>query len=312
MDASGKGPHVGKVWPGSTTFVDFFHPNASQYWQDMLDRLYQKVKFSGVWLDMNEYANFCDGACNPPAEQTAFDYSKDLPYQPGEDGIESHTISLNSTHYGNLSEANVHAFAAFLETEATNQFLAKKGQRPFIISRSSTFGSHKYGFHWTGDNYAAWDYLKGSIADNFNNQMFGLQMVGPDICGFGGNTTEELCARWYQIGSLYPFARSHNDIQSIDQEPYSLGATVLASAKTNLKLRYSLLKYYYSIFVAKRGLGTIFKPLFFEFPFDSNTYLDDIVDTQFLIGPNLMAAPVVEKGATERKVYFPDVHWVSL
>ena len=116
MDASGKGPHVGKVWPGATTFVDFFHPNASQYWQDMLDRLYQKVKFSGVWLDMNEYANFCDGACNPPAEQTAFDYSKDLPYQPGEDGIESHTISLNSTHYGNLSEANVHAFAAFLET----------------------------------------------------------------------------------------------------------------------------------------------------------------------------------------------------
>ena len=91
-----------------------------------------------------------------------------------------------------------------------------------------------------------------------------------------------------------------------------MGQTVLASAKTNLKLRYSLLKYYYSIFVAKRGLGTIFKPLFFEFPFDSNTYLDDIVDTQFLIGSNLMAAPVVEKGATERKVYFPDVNWVSL
>ena len=66
MDASGNGPYVGKVWPGSTTFVDFFHPNASQYWQDMLDRLYQKVQFSGVWLDMNEYANFCDGACNPP------------------------------------------------------------------------------------------------------------------------------------------------------------------------------------------------------------------------------------------------------
>lgn len=29
----------------------------------MLDVLYNKVKFSGVWLDMNEYANFCDGTC---------------------------------------------------------------------------------------------------------------------------------------------------------------------------------------------------------------------------------------------------------
>jgi len=86
---------------------------------------------------------------------------------------------------------------------------------------------------------------------------------------------------------------------------------VLASAKTNLKLRYSFLKYFYSLFIGKKGLGTIFRPLFFEFPFDSNTYLDDIVDTQFLIGSNVMAAPVVEKGATERKVYFPDTHWTN-
>lgn len=69
----------------------------------MLERLYAKVKFSGVWLDMNEYANFCDGPCSQPTETSVFDYSKDLPYQPGEDNIESHTIPLNSTHYGGVS-----------------------------------------------------------------------------------------------------------------------------------------------------------------------------------------------------------------
>jgi alpha-glucosidase (family GH31 glycosyl hydrolase) len=53
----------GKVWPGTTTFVDFFHPNATSYWEDMLNMLYSKVKFSGIWLDMNELANFCDGPC---------------------------------------------------------------------------------------------------------------------------------------------------------------------------------------------------------------------------------------------------------
>lgn len=41
-DALGK-LFVGAVWPGDTTFVDFFHPNASQYWGDMLDLLYQKI-----------------------------------------------------------------------------------------------------------------------------------------------------------------------------------------------------------------------------------------------------------------------------
>jgi alpha-glucosidase (family GH31 glycosyl hydrolase) len=183
----------------------------------MLDVLYKKVQFSGVWLDMNELANFCTGACDSPTDPAIFDYSKDLPYQPGSDNIESHTISLNATHYGNISEANAHAFSAFLETYATSQFLKSKNLKPFIITRSSTFGSSKYGFHWTGDNYASWDFLKGSIADNFANQMFGFQMVGADICGFGGNTTEELCARWFQLGSLYTFARDHSDLNSISQ-----------------------------------------------------------------------------------------------
>lgn len=80
-------------------------------------------------------------------------------------------------------------FGAFLETYATNVFLKKKNLRPFIITRSSTFGTNKYGFHWTGDNSATFDFLRCSISDNFINQLWGFQMVGPDICGFGGNTT---------------------------------------------------------------------------------------------------------------------------
>lgn len=135
--------------------------------------------------------------------------------------------------------------------------------------------------------------------------MFGFQMVGPDICGFGGDTTEELCARWYQLGALYTFARSHNADNAKSQEPYALGDTVLAAAKTNLKLRYSLLKHFYFLFVSNRGLGTIWRPLFFEFSFDSTCYNDDVADTQFLIGPNLMATPILEPGTTSRKVYFP-------
>ena len=114
MQANTQKPYVGKVWPGSTTFVDFFHPNATQFWVDMLGKLYEKVKFSGIWLDMNELANFCDGACHAPSGDYIYDYSKDLPYQPGHDQIESHTISLNATHYSNLTEANVHAYSGFL------------------------------------------------------------------------------------------------------------------------------------------------------------------------------------------------------
>lgn len=86
---------------------------------------------------------------------------------------------------------------------------------------------------------------------------------------------------------------------------------VLKAAQTNLKLRYSLLKHYYSLFITKRGLGTIFNPLFFVFPLDSNNYVDEIADTQFLIGNNLMATPILEQGVTSRNIYFSSVNWFN-
>lgn len=139
--------------------------------------------------------------------------------------------------------------------------------------------------------------------------MFGFQMVGPDICGFGGNTNPELCARWFQLGSLYTFARNHNDEGSTSQEAYALGDIVLQSAKKNLKLRYSLLKYFYLLFLNKRGLGAIWRPLFFEYPLDTNAYIDEIADTEFLIGPNIIVTPIVEQGQTSRKIYLPQTNW---
>jgi alpha-glucosidase (family GH31 glycosyl hydrolase) len=63
------------------------------------------------------------------------------------------------------------------------------------------------------------------------------------------------------------------------------------------------------LFITKKGLGSIFKPLFFVYPSDNNVYLDDIADSQFMIGPDLLAAPILEKNTTSRRVYLPDSKW---
>lgn len=76
-----------------------------------------------------------------------------------------------------------------MQSAATYNYLKKKTQLPFVLTRSSTFGSNKFAFVWSGDNYADFSFLKASIADMIISQMSGMSMNGADICGFAGNTT---------------------------------------------------------------------------------------------------------------------------
>ncbi|EQD31080.1 Glycoside hydrolase, family 31, partial [mine drainage metagenome] len=59
-----------------------------------------------------------------------------------------------------------------------------------------------------------------SVLGVMSMNMFGVPFVGSDICGFGGSTNGELCARWHWVGAFQPFSRNHNGYGEIPQEPY--------------------------------------------------------------------------------------------
>ncbi|MEE6514606.1 hypothetical protein FKM82_022909, partial [Ascaphus truei] len=180
-------------------------------------------------------------------------------------------------------------------------------KRPFVISRS-TFASHgRYAGHWTGDVKSTWEQLHYSVPAMLLFNMYGVPLVGADICGFGGNTTEELCVRWSQLGAFYPFMRNHNNLESESQEPYVFSKPAQEAIKTALYIRYSLLPYLYTLFHKAHSAGeVVVRALFMEFPSDPNTWA---IDRQFLWGSALLVTPVLDQGKTEVNGYFPPGTW---
>jgi len=97
--------------------------------------------------------------------------------------------------------------------------------------------------------------------------------------------------------------RNHNLLGAISQEPYALGPIVLEASRVSLQLRYSILKFYYSLFVKNNGQGSVFRPLFFDFHQEDDTLLG--LQNQFLIGSELMVTSVGYEALTGVGVYFP-------
>ncbi|CAI8017777.1 Alpha-glucosidase, partial [Geodia barretti] len=216
--------------------------------------------------------------------------------------LNTKTLDMDALHMnGAALEYNAHNTFGLSEAIATNKALENlKKKRSFIISRSTFPGSGSHTGHWTGDNHATFDDLEHSIIGMLNFQLFGIPLVGSDICGFHDSTTVELCTRWIEVGAFYPFSRDHNDNQSHPQELYRWPEVATVARKV-LSIRYSILPLYYTLFykahtpvtMTTPPAATVTRPLFFEFPSDVNTFG---IHTQFLIGPAIMISPVSTQG----------------
>jgi len=133
----------------------------------------------------------------------------------------------------------------------------------------------KWASRWLGDNFSQVKFMQFSVSGIMLSNMFGIPLVGADICGFLEDTTVELCTRWHYVGAFYPFSRNHNG-GTIAQEPYVWPNTAMLAMTEAIKIKYALIRYYYTQLyeMSLKGSGTFYKPLFFEFPEDLNANRD--------------------------------------
>ncbi|CAO2198822.1 unnamed protein product [Urochloa humidicola] len=326
-------PYLAQVWPGPVYFPDFLNPNGVSWWIDEVQRFHDLVPVDGLWIDMNEASNFCTGKCTiPKTHQCPIPDSKtpwvccldcknitntrwdEPPYKINASGqtarLGFNTIATSATHYNGILEYNAHSLYGFSQAIATHKALqGLQGKRPFILTRSTFVGSGAYAAHWTGDNKGTWENLRYSISTMLNFGIFGMPMVGADICGFYPSPTEELCNRWIELGAFYPFSRDHANFASPRQELY-VWESVAKSARNALGMRYKLLPYLYTLNYQAHLTGApVARPVFFSFPDFTTCYG---LSTQFLLGSSVMVSPVLEEGATSVNAMFPPGTWYNL
>ena len=303
---------------------------AEELWSYAMEKYYDEVKYDGIWLDMNEPAMIMvddieRGELLP--EGYTFDENKNpfekIPYVPeyreNHPTIRGRTLSENC--YSKLLEENKFLYGynfkpliPYLETKITyEQFINIQHKRPFILSRSTSLGQGKYGFHWLGDNNSNYKDMKNGIKIIFQFQIYGIPLTGDDICGFNEDTWDSLCARWMSLGAFFPFSRNHNSINRKPQEPYAFGenSKTYISSKIALNMRYSLLRYYYTeLFKISLGLkGAFFKPVFFEFYKDEKAY--EQINESAMIGDALIIYPIFSDETFFINVYLPKWDWYT-
>ena len=290
---------------GFFTYYDAFNEEARAFHWDLVKRNYVDRGIKHFWLD----------ACEP---------------------------EMRPAHPENVRTALGNGSEMLCAYPLVHEELYRKGLTDagagdgMLLCRSAWAGSQRHGIIlWSGDVWSDWDWFRAQLPAGLNAAMAGIGWWTTDIGGFydghgGSEEFRDLLVRWFEFGVFSPICRLHGfrvpddvpppapgepvtygqDTFNIftqsggSNEVWSFGEKVEAVLVRLLAVRENLRPYLTDVFANYAATGDpVMAPLFYQFP--DQPKLHDRGDA-YMLGPDLLVAPVLEPGATSRTVGLPE------
>jgi alpha-glucosidase (family GH31 glycosyl hydrolase) len=265
---------------------DLTNPQARAWWLEKRRYLIEDIGIDGFKTDGGEHA-----------------WGHDLRYADGVDGSAGN--NLFPVHYA----------------AAYHDLLSNCGKPPVTFSRAGFTGSQAHGVFWAGDEDSTWEAMRSSLRAGLTAAACGIVYWGWDIAGFSGPTPDaELYLRAAGVSTFLPVMQYHSEfnhhrLPSRDRSPWNIAEltgdpSVLTVFRRYAHLRERLVPYL--VAQARRTLETgwpLLRSISLSHPGDAQAWAHPY---QFLLGDDLLVAPVVEAAARSCSVYLPAGTWIDV
>jgi alpha-glucosidase (family GH31 glycosyl hydrolase) len=267
--------------------IDFTNPAAVRWWQARITRAL-KLGADGFMSDFGEQV------------------LDDMHFADGSTGATMHNGLVRLYHRATM--------------QAVRRFERRHpGRHIFTYTRagySGTPGSAANEFaNFPGDETTDWSHSSGLASqtpDMLNRAIGGAYGFTTDIGGFFDvgpyeATTKELFLRWAEWAALSPFFRVHGSVAAGTHTPWSYDAETEAAYERLARLHRSAVGLIRRLWKRAERTGVPpTRPLWLAYPHDPGAAAQD---QEWLLGPKVLVAPVVDQGVVSREVYFPRGCW---
>lgn len=264
-----------------TDWIDFFNQDAADfYWQNSSTKILGISDLDGWWQDATE---------------------------PENDDLHGRKVA-NRTLDGDVVR---NLYPNMVNRSVYNGLLKDdSGRRPMILTRSGFTGLQQYGaINWSGDVGNDWETLRRQIAGGLSLMATGQPWWTYDAGGFfrpgdqyNSQEYQERMLRWIEASVFLPFMRVHGYMSQT--EPWRYSEQTKNIFIDNIRLRYTLLPYIYSLaYQVSANDYTMMRPLLFDFTDDATAIAQQ---TEFMLGPSLLVNPITEASVTQWDTYLPD------